>query len=473
MSKKLFHVIIAIVAVIIFAQCSKKAPENPKPLSYDTRLKSFSFNQKNNPQLSENLSGIIHSDVVYITVPYGVNINSLVPTINVQDGLEIYINNNKIENSVSKIDFSNTIDLTIKSPDGSKQKGYYVLVKNGNRVIDRKVYDVMLEYDIPGISISATKNEKLVYSSGYGFADISTRERVTPKHLFRIASMSKSQTAMCIMKLYEEGKLSLDQTIFGEGGILEEEFGTSMPNRAKSVTIKNFLEHNSGWTSDPVDPCFTGNGTYYGKSLKERIAYVVNNVTQSYNPGIKYSYYNLGYGVLGMIIEKLSGKEYEKYLKEEIHAQAGVKDIHVGGDLSHRRKNEVIYYSQSGTNGYGNDMQVIKALGGIIASTDELMTLMSCVDYGTVVPDILKPSTLDIMYTPSKSYEHYGLGWRLNHSVFTDWASYHSGNLAGTASLWVRGDNGVNAVILCNSRSYESGYDTALYEIIEKVINTL
>ena len=101
------------------------------------------------------------------------------------------------------------------------------------------------------------------------------------------------------------------------------------------------------------------------------------------------------------------------------------------------------------------------------------MQLMAHIDYGTKVPDILKKETLDVMYTPSKSYEHYALGWRLNHTVFSNWASYHSGNLAGTAAIWMRGYNGVSAVILCNSRSYldDSGgsFDDYLYTLLEDV----
>ena len=66
------------------------------------------------------------------------------------------------------------------------------------------------------------------------------------------------------------------------------------------------------------------------------------------NTGTTYSYYNMGFGILGKVIEKISGKAYEVYLNEVL-AQAGITDIHVGGDKSQRRSNEVVYYSQDGT----------------------------------------------------------------------------------------------------------------------------
>ena len=180
--------------------------------------------------------------------------------------------------------------------------------------------------------------------------------------------------------------------------------------------------------------------------------------------------------MLGKVIEKVTGKDFESYLREDVLSKAGVTEIYVGGDRSHKRENECVYYSQDGMNGYGNDMEMIKAAGGIIASAPALMKLMAHIDYGTKVPDILKKETLDLMYTPSKAYDHYGLGWRLNHTVFDNWASYHSGNLAGTAAIWMRGYNGVSATVLCNSRSYleipgndGGSFDDYLFTLLEDI----
>ncbi|NCB98864.1 MAG: class A beta-lactamase-related serine hydrolase, partial [Bacteroidia bacterium] len=187
-------------------------------------------------------------------------------------------------------------------------------------------------------------------------------------------------------------------------------------------------------------------------------------------PGTTFSYYNMGFGMLGKIIEKVTGKDYETYLKEVL-ATAGITDIHVGGDRSQRRTNEVVYYSQDGTNGYGNDMGVIKAAGGVIASTEEMMKMLFHIDGLPSVPDIISPSTRAEMLTPSPVYNRYGLGWRMNHSYYPG-AYYHGGNLAGTATMWVMGSTGnINCIILCNSRSYISTFDDELYGLMKDVIN--
>ena len=64
----------------------------------------------------------------------------------------------------------------------------------------------------------------------------------------------------------------------------------------------------------------------------------------------------------------------------------------------------------------------------------------------------------------------YGYGWRIGHNTLTNWAAFHTGNLAGTATLWVRGNKGVHGVILCNSRSYDSYFDTAMYVLLNDIM---
>lgn len=462
------YLILLLALVFLFACSKDEMPDNSK--TSDTSLKTFSFQKSNNAALSSNVNSISGNDIFYLTIPEGVSANGLIPTFTIGEGAAVTINNAPVESGVTACDFSNTATVTVTAENGQK-RSYVVCVKNGITKIDNLVYSFIVKYSIPGVSVSVSKNEETIYSYGYGFANVDTRERTTAGHLFRLASVSKQQTALCIMTLYEKGLIKLEDKVFGENGILKEEFGTSVSASAAQVTVRNLLEHTSGWISDPYDPMFTSSSLYTGKTLDERIAYVLGHVNQASTPGSQYSYYNLGFGILGRIIEKISGKDYETFLKEEVHAKAGITDIHVGGDRSKKRNNEVIYYSQDGTNGYGNDMEMIKAAGGIIASAPDLMKLMQCVDYGTKVPDILKKETLDLMYTPSAAYNRYGLGWRLNHGSFTNWAAYHSGNLAGTAAIWERGKNGVNAVVLCNSRSYKDGFDDELYYLLNNIQN--
>lgn len=458
MKKILVFLLFALLAV----SCSKESylgdNEKEEIQSDNCNLSLLKFDSAHNPGLKVSVNGIINSNVIYVTVNDGVNLSQLVPTFGIDAKATAKVGDKVIESAKSQVDFSKTVDFTVVAQSG-KKKNYQVLVQHGNVTVDTKVYNFMKKYSIPGISFAVSKNEEIVYAKGYGFANVEAKERTTSKHLFRLASVSKQQTAIAIMYLVEKGKLKLSDKLFGEGGIFEAEFGKDIPATAKSVTVRNFLEHNSGWVSNP-DPMFTTNSNYDGKSVKERMAYVLYNVPQTYPVGSTYSYYNLGYSMLGMVIEKISGKDFETFLKENIYSKCGITDIHVGKDLkSQKRENECVFYSQSGSSAYNKDFEVIKACGGMIASTEELMRFLWYFDYRPKYPDFLKKETLDIMYTPSANYQRYCLGWRMNHSIFTNWAAYHTGDIAGTAAVWSRGKNGVNAVILCNSRSYIESFD--------------
>jgi CubicO group peptidase (beta-lactamase class C family) len=117
-------------------------------------------------------------------------------------------------------------------------------------------------------------------------------------------------------------------------------------------------------------------------------------------------------------------------------------------------------------------MHLIRALGGLIASTDELMKVVASVDYGDVFPDILKKETLDLMYTPSEAYNRYALGWRVNYPYYPDWSSYHGGTLAGTGTLMARDKSrDAASVVLCNSRSYLEGFDDSMYDLLDMVMD--
>lgn len=449
---------IAVSALLLWS-CSGKPNDEP---SSDNILRSFSI---------PNALTSVFQETAFVTVDPGTDLTALTPSVTSGEGAIFFIDDRPVTSGETQVDLSETALLMIQAEDGSTRQ-YHICVKEGNKTIDSHVYSVMKKYSIPGISISATNNEVITYSYGYGYANTTTYERVTPKHLFRLASMSKSQTTLCLMTLMERGLLKITDRMFGTGGIFEKEFGTDIISGTETITIQNFLEHTSGWADEHI---FTGSSSpLEGRDVMGRMDYILHNIPLDYAPGTTYAYYNMGFGILGEVVEKLSGKDYEKFLREDVYAKCGVTDIWVGGDYGERRANEVVYYSQDGRNGYGNDMDLIKALGGLIASTEELMKVMAGIDYLPNVPDILKKETLDIMYTPSTASPYrYALGWRCNHSIYSSWENYHGGNLAGTGTLWCRDASGKAAVILCNSRSYIDGFDTALYELLDTILKNI
>ncbi|WP_158552635.1 serine hydrolase domain-containing protein [Spirosoma telluris] len=152
--------------------------------------------------------------------------------------------------------------------------------------VDNSVIAYMKKHNVPGLSIAIAKDDKLIYTKAYGFADVITQEKVTTRSLFRLASVSKPITAIAIMKLIQDGKLSLDSNVFGEDGILGNDYGPlpDDPN-IKKITINHLLHHTSGWSRNTEDPT-RDDPTFIQPSLNssQLIAWVFSHQTLTTPP---------------------------------------------------------------------------------------------------------------------------------------------------------------------------------------------
>lgn len=453
---------ILISAILTIASCGKDEPDiipSDEAILKDIRLASGSFRSGS----AYNVSGCL-----CITLPDRIDLKAVKPLFEISEGATILIGKEEIIEG-ELYDFSNVVTLTVISESTLTKNTYKVLAKNGDSYSDRLVYDFMNTYSIPGVAVAVMEGDHILYSSGYGFAIKETEKKVTPDHLFRVGSVSKQFTTLCIMKLVEDGLIGIDDHVFGKGGILDAQFPDVSGKKAE-ITIRNLLQHNSGFPTSP-DPMFTAS-IRSGKTIDDLIRYVLKQ-DLAYEPGSTYSYYNMGFGILGRVVEVVSGKPFEEFLKKEILEPMGISDTHVGKDRVGKRDNEVVYYMQDGVNGYANPMDVIYAAGGIITSANQLMEILKHIDGKDSVPDTFKKETLDLMYnSPSPNYARYSLGWRIGHSLFPG-GHYHSGNLGGTAAFWVGGtDKGMSGCILCNSRSYISNpdFDSAMYVLMHDLL---
>lgn len=485
--KSVLQFIQLVLLVVFFSSlltaCSKKG--NPEPKDPKTEepgvksnakvLNSLLIKKADNPTLSEDAFVYKNNTTLYVTLPLGSDLTKVKLSFNVSPKATIAIDGKVLPDLSGTLDLSKTLKAVVTSESGSSQN-YLILAQTGIKELDKLIYQFKEEYSIPGISfaISKTNKSEIVYKSGIGFAVEEELVRAQPNHLFRLASVSKQFTSISIMKLIQDGKLTVNSKVFGPDGILKDEFPSANAHAAK-VTIRTLLDHSTGWGGGE-DPMFDG-GKFANQTLDQLIDYVLK-MTPTGDPGTKFAYFNMGYGILGKVIEKISGKKFEVYMKEVL-AEAGITDIHVGGskkaiisgDSESRRANEAVYFSQGGYNGYNNNMQVIAAAGGVIASPEQMLKLLTYIDGRDNIPDILTPEIRNLMLTKSQG-STYALGWRLGHRLYPD-SWFHGGNVAGTASFWVMGPD-INCVILCNSRAYISNakgtFDDNLYYLMADVI---
>ena len=446
--------------LFVLASCSKEndvRPDVPNPpgqavLSSAKEILNVNILKSENTNLTNDGYFYKSSNKIYISIPLGSSLSGIKVNFNLSPKANIKIDGTTLSNNAGLLDLTKTLTATVIAEDGSAAT-YTILAQLGIKDIDAMIFPFIEKYGIPAASYAIGKNsiENIVYKNASGFARIETQERATPNQLFRLASMTKQHTAIAIMSLIQQGKMGIDDLVFGPTGILKATFPTVGQLSAK-VTVRHLLEHTGGYTGDPM---FTA--TYAGQTLDQRIQVMLNSAQSE--PGTKYTYYNMGYGALGRVIEVVSGKDYESYLKQ-LYAPLGITRLRLASATAAAIPiDEAVCYPQGNSTAYGNDMNVMKAAAGVAVNTEDLFKILYAVDGGMVRPDILSLSTIALMFTPSAVFSGYTKGWRTNHTLFSGF--YHGGNLAGTGTFWIYGTE-YSVAILLNSRSNDDAFDTDL-----------
>ena len=331
-------------------------------------------------------------------------------------------------------------------------------------VVDNAVNSFMQKYSIPGVSIAVTRNDKLIYVKSYGKMSAADNTPIANNHLFRIASISKPITAVGIMKLLEANKLTMDSKIFGAGSILENDFPSSKIASVSDLTVRHLLHHTSNlWPNDGNDPMFRQQNMNH----QQLISWTLDNYNGNSVRGV-HRYSNFGYCLLGRVIEKLSGKSYEQFIKDEVLKPAGITGMLIGGStLGERKANEVLYTGQDGFDPYIYNIQRMDSHGGWLATATDLARFMSRVNGLAGKPDILQPATISTMTTRSVPSSNYASGWGVNDA--NHW--WHTGGLPGTATEIIRAANGFGWVILCNSRNNGGAFSNDLDGLLWPFVN--
>lgn len=328
---------------------------------------------------------------------------------------------------------------------------------------------VMKAHAIPGLSIAIARQGKLVYEEALGMANREAGEKLTPSHLFRIASVSKPITSVAVFTLIEQGKIGLEDVIFGPNGVLRGDFGQPpYKTYVGQIRVKHLLTHTGGgWSNESNDPMFL----HPNMNHKELITWTLKNIPLANPPGQNYAYSNFGYCVLGRIIEKVTGKSYDNFVKESVLAKCGVAGMRIGGNtLAEKFPREVVYYSQPGDGSpYGMNVRRMDSHGGWLASAADLVRFAVRVDGQAPERNILKPATIKEMTTPSAAAAYYAKGWSVNK--YNNW--WHNGALPGTSTIMVRTGTDFCWAALANTREINADTGLAIDQMMWNVVKNV
>lgn len=335
---------------------------------------------------------------------------------------------------------------------------------------DAAIRRFMRYWDIKGGSFALMRNDSLIYAKGYGYSDIKDSIECEVKNVFRVASVSKLITAVAIMRLCETGKLSTQDFVFGEEGILcDSLFLNYRDKNIKKITVEHLLRHTGGFANPHGDAAFNTDlvAKYLDKELPLSMDDMVQYATRirlRARPGGWFNYSNLGYIILSKVIEKASGMPYETYVKDSILAPMGCYDIHLAHNYSDEfLDNEVNYYevkeaepvpAYDGSDTLvmksrgGNDVHGLYGAGGWVASPVELLRFVSAIDNCPVKGEFLSQESIDFMTMYSKNFKP--AGWASVTS--REWL--RTGTMAGTSALIKAQKDGYTWVFISNSSSW-------------------
>jgi D-alanyl-D-alanine carboxypeptidase len=312
----------------------------------------------------------------------------------------------------------------------------------------------------PGAAVLVEKDGKAVLRKGYGMANLELGVPVTPESVFEIGSITKQFTAAAILLLQERGQLRVEDPI--------TKYLTDYPTHGQTITIENLLTHTSGI------PSYTGIPEWYPhirEDIKpaDLIAFFKDKPLE-FNPGEQWSYDNSGFFLLGMIVEKASGKTYEQFVEEEIFAKLGMAHSRYG------HSEEIIPLRASGYSkddaGYRNadfiSMTQPYAAGALMSTVDDLAIWSRALQGET----LLRKASLDRMLTAahlkSGAGTQYGYGIGVLDFQGTR-VIQHGGDVNGyTANVtWVPSEH-LFVAILSNNDSSDPRPDDLALRIVAK-----
>jgi CubicO group peptidase (beta-lactamase class C family) len=310
--------------------------------------------------------------------------------------------------------------------------------------------EAILRQDVPaagpGVSAVVSENGRIVWIGATGQADLGGKTQLTPDSLFRYASITKQFTAALVLKLVDEGRLSLDDTL---GKLLPSE----TPVAWHPVTVRQLLNHTSGIPSYTAKPGFMAEAYTAQPITTRQLIDATRDMPADFAPGTAFRYNNSGYVLLSAIAEKLTGKRWYLALREKITGPLGLTSIRCGCEPGVR---EVASYSQDDKPSQKIDMSFPSGAGALIGNAADLARWAAALHGGKV----LKPVTYQEMITPrlpDGAAERYGFGLTRNEVRGLETIG-HNGGIFGfnTESLYAP-DRKLFVAVLSNSDAREPG----------------
>ena len=315
----------------------------------------------------------------------------------------------------------------------------------------------------PSVSVAVAQHGKIIWEEGFGWADRERKIRATPHTVYSLASVSKPFTATALMTLVQAGKIDLDKPI---NDYLGEAKLKAWVGDANQATVRRVANHSSGLPLHAQ--FFDRKGPTQVPSDDETIRHYGNIVTV---PGDHFQYSNIGYGILGYVASRVSGKSYADFLRDAVFSKLGLThtSVDVGPGLE---KLQAIRYDKKGNAIPPYDLDGPGA-GGVYSSAHDLVRfgMFHLKDHLSDQSSILTDASIDEMHRATMNTGNaktnngngYGVGWGVGDNRADGYRVLaHGGGMAGVSTeLMLVPSEDIAVVVLLNARDGDSAYPLA------------
>jgi CubicO group peptidase (beta-lactamase class C family) len=303
------------------------------------------------------------------------------------------------------------------------------------------VQKMMEEQKIAGLALAVIKNGKPVVNKGYGLANVELNVAVTEKTVIRLGSVSKQFFATAILKLMEEGKLSIEDHV--------HKFFPDAPETWRPIQLKHLLSHTSGLKRE---------GPAYNNSVIQPDLVIIKSAYSlplDFKTGEKYQYCNLAYFMLAEIITQVSGMPWQDYIREKLFIPAGMKNSGMTDfyPIIPNRANG--YMHKNGVLVNADAMYAVRPSGGFLSTSTDMILWDKVLREKNI---ILKKENWELLWQPfiktsddATSKEYYGFGWAINELNGRK-VVQHGGSNIGFRSYYTRFvSDGLSIIIMTNT----------------------
>ena len=312
--------------------------------------------------------------------------------------------------------------------------------------IDLLMNKIVDQAPLAGVALGIQFKDEF-YTQGYGLADLAAGTPVTIQTVFKIASLTKAITAAAILRLSDEGKLSLDGPI--------SRFLPGTPDLARNIRVRHLLNHTSGlpdWSIDAAQEALPENFT-----TVQAVEYYFSTVAKlDFEPGQTWSYNNLGYFLLGAIIEQVSGMQYDEYFRRTFFEPLALNSLIECPSQSDLLATGYHAMSEEFEVARSSNLKLGGAAGALCSNVGDLLSWQDALAHD----EVLRPELWELMITPEKLSNgrllDYGFGVSVQHGDY-GLAIMHEGATAGFNSFFIYyPEHDLNIVLLTNTDGFDS-----------------